>query len=107
MATTRNGDVEIFFETFGAPTDPTLLLVNGLGSQCVNYDDRWCEKFATRGYHVVRFDNRDVGLSSQVESARYTLTDMADDAVAVLDAVGTPRAHAMGLSMGGMIAQRL
>ena len=107
MATTRNGDVEIYYETFGDPAQPTLLLINGLGSQCINYSADWCELFAARGFQVVRFDNRDVGLSSKLDGVDYTLADMADDAVAVLDAVGVDRAHVMGCSMGGMIAQRL
>ncbi len=107
MATTSRLDVELHYETFGADTDPTLLLVNGLGSQCINYDERWCEMFAARGYRVVRFDNRDVGLSSKMEGRSYTLRDMAADAVAVLDAVDADRAHVHGVSMGGMIVQRL
>jgi pimeloyl-ACP methyl ester carboxylesterase len=107
MATARNGDVEIYYETFGDPANPTLLLVNGLGSQCINYADPWCEKFAAEGYQVVRFDNRDTGLSSKLEGVDYSLTDMANDAVAVLDALGVDRAHVMGLSMGGAIVQRV
>jgi len=107
MAIARNGDVELYYETFGDPADPTLLLVNGLGSQCINFPVEWCEMFATRGYQVVRFDNRDVGLSSKLDGTEYALADMALDAVAVLDAVGAERAHVMGLSMGGMIVQRL
>ena len=107
MAIARNGDVELHYETFGDPGDPTLLLVNGLGSQCINFPAAWCEMFAARGYQVVRFDNRDVGLSSKLEGVEYTLADMARDAVAVLDGVGVERAHVMGLSMGGMIVQRL
>jgi pimeloyl-ACP methyl ester carboxylesterase len=107
VPTTHHDDVEIYFETFGSSSDPTLLLVNGLGSQCINYDDRWCAKFVAHGYHVVRFDNRDTGLSSQLDGTTYTLRDMTGDAIAVLDAVGAARAHVMGLSMGGMIAQRL
>jgi pimeloyl-ACP methyl ester carboxylesterase len=107
VPTTYNGQVEIYYETFGTAPDPTLLLVNGLGSQCINYDERWCEKFAAHGYRVVRFDNRDTGLSSKLDGIAYTLRDMARDALAVLDAVGAARAHVMGLSMGGMILQRL
>ena len=86
MATARNGDVEIYYETFGDPANPTLLLVNGLGSQCINYADPWCEKFAAEGYQVVRFDNRDTGLSSKLEGVDYSLKDMANDAIAVMDA---------------------
>ncbi|MFL6206391.1 MAG: alpha/beta fold hydrolase [Acidimicrobiales bacterium] len=107
MAIARNGHVELYYETFGDPADPTLLLVNGLGSQCISYSAEWCEMFAARGYQVVRFDNRDVGLSSKLEGEEYTLADMALDALAVLDALGVDRAHVMGLSMGGMIVQRL
>ena len=107
MPTTTNGDVEIYYETFGSDSDPVLLLVNGLGSQCINYADAWCEKFAAHGFRVARFDNRDTGLSSKLEGATYTLTDMADDAFAVLDAIAAERAHVIGLSMGGMIVQRM
>jgi pimeloyl-ACP methyl ester carboxylesterase len=107
MATTRNGDVELYYDTFGDPANPTLLLINGLGSQCINYADAWCEKFAAEGYQVVRFDNRDTGLSSKLEGVDYSLKDMANDAIAVLDALGVERAHVMGLSMGGTIVQRL
>jgi pimeloyl-ACP methyl ester carboxylesterase len=107
MGTARNGDVELHYDTFGSADDPTLLLVNGLGSQCINFAEAWCEMFAAAGYQVVRFDNRDVGLSSKLEGTSYTLLDMAADAVAVLDAVGSARAHVMGLSMGGMIVQRM
>jgi pimeloyl-ACP methyl ester carboxylesterase len=107
MSTARNGDVEIHYETFGDPDLPTLLLVNGLSSQCINYAVEWCEMFCQEGFHVVRFDNRDVGLSSKLDHVDYSLADMADDAIAVLDAVGVDKAHIMGCSMGGMIVQRL
>ena len=88
MAIARNGDVELYYEAFGDPADPTLLLVNGLGSQCINFPVEWCEMFVVRGYQVVRFDNRDVGLSSKLEGVDYALADMASDALAVLDAIG-------------------
>jgi pimeloyl-ACP methyl ester carboxylesterase len=107
MAIARNGEVELHYETFGDPAHPTLLLINGLGSQCINFAVEWCEMFAAHGYQVVRFDNRDTGLSSKLDGVDYALSDMAADAVAVLDAVGAERAHVMGLSMGGMIVQRL
>src|ERR1700740_289400 len=107
MSTAVNGDVSIHFESFGEPSAPVLLLVNGLGSQSINYATEWCEKFSAEGYQVVRFDNRDVGLSSKLDGVEYRLTDMADDAVAVLDALGVDQAHVMGCSMGGMIVQRL
>jgi len=107
VPTAKNGNVEIYFETFGSPVDPTLLLVNGLGSQCINFATEWCAKFAAEGFHVVRFDNRDVGLSSKLDGEEYTLADMADDGFAVLDALGVERAHVMGLSLGGMVVQRM
>jgi pimeloyl-ACP methyl ester carboxylesterase len=107
MSTARNGDVDIYYEQFGDRARPTLLLVNGLGSQCINYAEEWCNLFCAEGFSVVRFDNRDVGLSSKLAGVDYTLADMADDAIAVLDDLGVDRAHVMGCSMGGMIVQRL
>ncbi len=107
MSTTPNGEVEIYYETFGDPDRPTLLLVNGLGSQCINYAVEWCRLFGDQGFQVVRFDNRDVGLSTKLDGFDYSLADMADDAIAVLNAVGVDKAHVMGCSMGGMIVQRL
>jgi pimeloyl-ACP methyl ester carboxylesterase len=103
----RNGEVEIYFESLGDPDKPTLLLVNGLGSQCVNYDTEWCRRFSDEGFRLIRFDNRDVGLSSKLDGGDYSLADMADDAVAVLNEVKVSRAHVMGCSLGGMIVQRL
>jgi pimeloyl-ACP methyl ester carboxylesterase len=108
MAVARNGDVEIHWESFGSEAQPTLVLVNGLGSQCVNYEVEWCELFVAEGLRVIRLDNRDVGLSSHLaDGPPYTLSDMAADVVAVLDAAGVDKAHVMGLSMGGMIVQTL
>ena len=107
MSTARNGDVEIYYESFGDPGDPTLVLVNGLGSQCINYAVEWCELFVAEGSRVIRFDNRDTGLSSKLDGVEYELADMANDVLAILDAEGVERAHVMGLSMGGMIVQRL
>lgn len=103
----HHGDVALHVETFGDPADPTLVLVNGLGSQCCNFPEDWCRRFAARGFQVVRFDNRDVGLSTKLPGVRYGLPEMAGDVVAVLDAVDVPRAHVMGLSLGGMIVQQL
>jgi pimeloyl-ACP methyl ester carboxylesterase len=114
MATAHNGDCEIYYETFGDRRDPALLMVNGLGSQCINYHEDWCAMFVAAGLYVIRFDNRDIGLSTSFENApvgaegqAYTVTDMADDAVAVLDAEGIEQAHVMGMSMGGMIVQTM
>ena len=109
MALAHNGDVELFYETFGSRDDPALLLINGLGSQCITYREEWCEKFAAEGFSVIRFDNRDVGLSTKLADVEvpYTPSDMAADAVAVLDAAGVEGAHVMGVSMGGMIVQTM
>jgi pimeloyl-ACP methyl ester carboxylesterase len=126
MPYARNGSVELWYETFGPSDRPALLLVNGLGSQCINYKQAWCERFVAAGFSVIRFDNRDVGRSTHLHEVApdvpgvlesraagidpvvpYALTDMAADAVAVLDAVGVERAHVMGLSMGGMIVQTM
>jgi pimeloyl-ACP methyl ester carboxylesterase len=108
MPTATNGDVSLYFETFGSEDDPVLLLVNGLGSQCINFKVEFCQKFVDRGLRVVRFDNRDVGLSDHLpEEARYTVEDMAGDGFAVLDAAGAGSAHIAGWSMGGMIVQAM
>jgi pimeloyl-ACP methyl ester carboxylesterase len=107
MGMARNGEVEIYYESFGDPKQPVLLLINGLGSQCINYAVEWCEMFCDEGFHVVRFDNRDVGLSAKLDHVNYSLVDMANDAIAVLDALGAQKTHVMGCSMGGMIVQRL
>jgi pimeloyl-ACP methyl ester carboxylesterase len=81
-------------------------LVNGLGSQMTRWPQAFCEKLAAAGYRAIRFDNRDTGLSAW-PAEPYTLADMADDAIAVLDAAGVARAHVAGVSMGGMIVQRM
>jgi pimeloyl-ACP methyl ester carboxylesterase len=110
----RNGDCELHYETFGNPSHPALLMVNGLGSQCTNYHDDWCAMFAARGVYVVRYDNRDVGLSTSFADApkgdkgeAYRIDDMARDGMSVLDALSIERAHVMGLSMGGLIVQTM
>jgi len=102
---TSNG-IEIEYETFGALSAPPLLLIAGLGSQMLSWDDDFCAMLAGRGFCVIRFDNRDSGLSTWVEDA-YTLDDMADDAAGLLDALGIAAAHVVGASMGGFIAQLL
>ncbi|MEX0783073.1 MAG: alpha/beta hydrolase [Dehalococcoidia bacterium] len=115
--------IDICYETFGNPSDPALLLVMGLGAQMTLWDEAFCELLASRGFNVIRFDNRDTGLSSKIEdgpapdvaaamggdtsSASYTLTDMADDAAGLLTALGIPKAHIVGASMGGMIVQQM
>lgn len=106
MPKARNGAVEIEYETFGDGQPQTVVLVNGLGSQMTRWPAEFCERLAARGYRAIRFDNRDTGLSTW-PTAAYTLADMARDAVAVMDAAGVRQAHIAGVSMGGMIVQRM
>ena len=108
MPRTTHGATQIEFETFGAPTNPTVLLINGLGSQMTRWPAAFCGLLTAKGYQVIRFDNRDTGKSTWFEVGQsYTLSDMAGDAEAVLDALGVAKAHVAGVSMGGMIAQAL
>lgn len=100
----NNGDVSIYFETFGDIAQPTLVLINGLSNQCIAYRSEFCEMFVGAGFHVVRFDNRDVGFSSDGPIG-YSLKDMASDVVAILDQLQIATAHVFGVSLGGMIAQ--
>jgi pimeloyl-ACP methyl ester carboxylesterase len=116
------GPVDIVYETIGDPADPPLLLVMGLGMQLIHWDIELCERLAERGFHVIRFDNRDAGLSTKVRApvpnvrrlmaglpvkVPYLLGDMAADAFGLLDHMGIERAHVVGTSMGGMIAQQM
>jgi pimeloyl-ACP methyl ester carboxylesterase len=96
--------IELEYETFGDAAGPPLLLIAGLGAQMLSWDDDFCRLLASRGFHVIRFDNRDVGLSTWMEG-EYTLDEMAGDAAALLDALGIRSAHVVGASMGGFIAQ--
>ena len=98
--------IEVEYETFGNPKTAPLLLIGGLGTQMISWDDEFCELLATRGFLVIRFDNRDTGLSTYVDGA-YELDDMADDAAGLLGALEVPAAHVVGASMGGFIAQLL
>ena len=107
MPKARNGAVELEFQSFGDDRPETVLLVNGLGSQMTRWPEAFCEKLVARGYRAIRFDNRDTGLSTWLDGHDYTLAEMANDAVAVLDAAGVKRAHIAGVSMGGMIVQRM
>jgi pimeloyl-ACP methyl ester carboxylesterase len=122
----KSGELDIYYEDMGDPADPAVLLIMGLGAQLLLWRKGFCEKLVDKGLRVIRFDNRDVGLSSKLDGQRvpgsqysrmvrsflgvrspavYTLEDMADDAAAVLDHLGIDRAHIVGGSMGGMIAQ--
>jgi pimeloyl-ACP methyl ester carboxylesterase len=106
MARAKSGAIEIEYESFGDPADAAVLLINGLGSQMIRWPEAFCALLVNRGLFVIRFDNRDVGLSTWLDAGpAYAVADMAADAAAVLDAVGKPAAHIVGISMGGMIAQ--
>ena len=107
MPRARNSAVEIEYQTFGNHPTGTILLINGLGSQMTRWPEAFCERLAARGYQVIRMDNRDTGLSSWLDGQSYGLADMSNDAIAVLDAAGIRRAHIAGVSMGGMIVQRI
>ncbi|KPC49942.1 alpha/beta fold hydrolase [Amantichitinum ursilacus] len=117
--------IELEYQTFGQPEDTPVLLIMGLGMQLLGWPEEFCRNLARAGYYVIRYDNRDVGLSSKLEQlgrpplllnmlrhslgwkipAPYTLDDMAEDAIGLLDTLGIARAHVVGASMGGMIAQ--
>jgi pimeloyl-ACP methyl ester carboxylesterase len=123
MPRAHGNGVELEYETIGDPAGRPLLLVQGLGAQLTSVEDGLCQELASRGFLVVRYDNRDAGLSTWFDHARpvnlaavwggdhstlaYTLEDMADDAAGVLDAAGVEAAHVAGISLGGMIAQLL
>jgi pimeloyl-ACP methyl ester carboxylesterase len=123
---TANG-IRIEYDTFGDPSCPPLLLIMGFGGQMILWDEVFCSQLAEGDLHVIRFDNRDVGLSSKLEGmgepdlsgilsagrrleergVPYTIEDMANDAIGLLDALGIRRAHVCGASLGGMIAQTM
>ncbi|HEX5377693.1 MAG TPA: alpha/beta hydrolase [Phenylobacterium sp.] len=101
-----NGAVEIEYESFGEAGHPAILLINGLGSQMTRWPEAFCARLTARGYQAIRFDNRDTGKSTWFQAGdHYALSDMAADAMAVLDAAGVAKAHVAGVSMGGMISQ--
>src|SRR5438874_13135180 len=100
---TANG-IELEYERFGDSESSSLLLISGLGSQMIGWDDDFCHLLAGRGFHVIRFDNRDSGLSTWMNT-EYGLDDMAADAVGLLDSLDIPAANIVGASMGGFIAQ--
>ncbi|MFI9270933.1 alpha/beta fold hydrolase [Kitasatospora sp. NPDC052896] len=111
MARAMLKGLEVEYRTTGRRTDPALLLIAGLGSQLTFWEDEFCELLADHGLWVVRYDNRDTGLTSTVDEAGpqspYGLDELADDAAGLLDVLGVTAAHVAGFSMGGMIAQRL
>lgn len=103
---TANG-IEIEYETIGDRKGSPLLLISGLASQMISWDEEFCELLTARDFFVIRFDNRDSGHSTWMAATdpQYRLDDMAADAVGLLDALGVPAAHVVGASMGGFIAQ--
>lgn len=123
----RANGIDICYEVFGDPDGEPMLLIMGLGAQMVLWDDAFCEQIAARGFRVIRFDNRDIGQSSKLSggkrltalellklrllripvAAPYKLRDMAEDTVALMDALRIRSAHLVGASMGGMIAQEI
>lgn len=105
MSRAKHGAVEIQYETFGDPAHEAVVLINGLGSQMTRWPAPFCERLVAKGLLLIRFDNRDVGLSTWCEGQTYSVDDMAGDGAAVLDAAGKSTAHIVGVSMGGMIAQ--
>jgi len=125
MSKAKANNIEIEYDTFGDPSASPLLLVMGLGGQMIRWDEEFIQLLVDRGFYVIRFDNRDVGLSTKFEEAGepnliqaftavqkgepvespYSLEDMADDAVGLLDALNIEKAHICGVSMGGMIVQ--
>jgi pimeloyl-ACP methyl ester carboxylesterase len=125
MPKVNANNIQIEYDTFGDPSSKPLLLVMGLGAQMIRWDEEFCEQLVRRGFYVIRFDNRDVGLSTKFEEAGipdlmavmnavqdgetvetpYSLEDMADDAVGLLDALNIDKAHICGASMGSFISQ--
>jgi pimeloyl-ACP methyl ester carboxylesterase len=103
--------IEVYYEAFGDPGNPAVLLVMGMDEQCTLWFPYFYEPIVQAGHHVVRFDNRDCGLSQWIddwdEKRPYTLEDMAADTVGLMDALGIEKAHLVGASMGGMICQRI
>jgi pimeloyl-ACP methyl ester carboxylesterase len=104
----ENDGVKIATEAFGNSDDPTVLLVMGAMASMLWWPEEFCRKLAARGRFVIRYDNRDTGLSTGYEPGKppYTMEDMADDALRVLDGYGIPVAHLVGMSNGGSVAQR-
>ena len=127
MAKANVNGIDIEYETFGASSSPTLLLIMGIGGQLIQWQEEFCRQIADHGYHVIRYDNRDSGLSTKFSETGmpeitekigalfmgrevvipYYMEDMADDAAGLLDALNIDKAHICGMSMGGYIAQTL
>ncbi|MGV2902240.1 alpha/beta fold hydrolase [Microbacterium sp. AGC62] len=104
--TVANG-TELFYDTFGHPSAHPLLLIEGLTAQMIKWREEFCQLLVNAGFYVVRFDNRDVGLSQKFPSVTYSLDDMAEDTAGLLEALNLTHVHVVGQSMGGMISQLL
>lgn len=127
-ATAQVGDIDLCYQRFGREKDPTIVLIMGLGTQMIAWPVAFCEQLAAAGFQVIRFDNRDIGLSSKIPTAKdiprlslqqgwlrymlgrdipvtYDLNAMAADTIGLMDELGIAQAHVVGASMGGMIAQ--
>jgi pimeloyl-ACP methyl ester carboxylesterase len=123
MSIARVNGIEIAYDTFGGREFEPVLLIMGLSSQMILWEDEFCRMLAEKGLYVIRFDNRDVGMSTRMRAfgmphiqamlmgkpvpVPYTLMDMADDAFGLLDALDIERAHVVGASMGGMVGQEM
>lgn len=119
MPTVAANGLELYYDDLGDPEGEPVLLIAGLGNQCIFWEDGFCRQLGERGFRVVRFDNRDVGLSTwldelgvglgpdEIPPPVYRISDMAADAAALLEAIELSPAHVVGQSMGGFIAQRL
>ena len=106
MARAKANGIELEYESFGDPGSETVLLINGLGSQMTRWPETFCALLVKQGLRAVRFDNRDVGRSTWLaDGDTYRVEDMAADAVGLLDVLGVAKAHIVGMSMGGMVAQ--
>jgi|LGOV01.1.fsa_nt_gb pimeloyl-ACP methyl ester carboxylesterase len=110
MAILISNGISIEVEEYGDISGVPLLFIAGLGTQLINWPQDWIKRFVDSGYRVIMFDNRDIGLSQKMDSApapeiAYTLDDMADDAIGILDSLGIQSAHVIGKSMGGLILQ--
>jgi pimeloyl-ACP methyl ester carboxylesterase len=104
----KANNIDIWYESFGNPSNQTVLLIMGAGAQCIMWKMGLINEIVNAGYHVVRFDNRDTGLSTWIDdfnAAPYSLEDMAADTIGLMDALNIENAHIIGWSMGGMIAQ--
>ena len=130
MAKVKANNIEIEYDTFGDPSSTPLLLIWGLNLQLIGWEEEFCEKLVEKGFYVIRYDNRDVGLSTKFKEAGapsnkaiteaifaffkgeqaqgpYKLEDLADDAIGLLDALNIDKAHICGACIGGMIAQEM